>query len=449
MADDGTLRCAVLSRYQTPLPLTGGVLGYRAMKLGTVTAPVAVRLVDGDGNVVKLGTRVEVRASEVGFVAGAADQKDVCPFHPGTAQFRTQRPLAGVACVTVTMGREAKQFPLPIMSDAPLTLPFETNPQKAELADFERAVLKASAETADARLAQSVCFEAVADLIKRQKNADALARADGGCKSADAADKSLTDELARLKEQQERLKSDAVGPILAKMEQSLAALRVYNDQLGKHLNEIKKVVARENDPAFAAKELQAQSLNTRIQILLARGDVDEALAAYDQLAALLPEDVAVRERKDRLKAEWAVKDDAHQKARDHLLKTWPAVATIPDFDESTARVRGAVDVCKKHGDRHTLRKLVTTFDPAVKKLNELVAPLDPASDADKKLLADANRVGKVMAALDNATLTTPTGPVTMGKGRYLTMPMFVARAGGRKLEVVKRLDNVGSAAVCA
>ena len=27
-----------------------------------------------------------------------------------------------------------------------------------------------------------------------------------------------------------------------------------------------------NDPAFAAKELQAQSLNTRIQILLARGD---------------------------------------------------------------------------------------------------------------------------------------------------------------------------------
>lgn len=55
---------------------------------------------------------------------------------------------------------------------------------------------------------------------------------------------------------------------------------------------------------------------------------------------------------------------------------------------------------------------------------------------------------KVMAALDGMTLNTATGPVTMGKGRYAAMPMYVARAAGGKLEVARRIDNVGSSAVC-
>jgi tetratricopeptide (TPR) repeat protein len=323
----------------------------------------------------------------------------VCNFHAPTAQFRSQRALANVACVTVGIGpTQSKQFPVPILGDAPITIPFDIDPAKEERAGFERAVLAAASWAADARLAQTVCFEAVAKLIDKQKNSEALARAEGGYKAADAAYKGLSDELARLKEQQE--KSPTAAPLLTKIEQNLAALHQYNVQLKGHIEKIAKVVELENDPAKAALEVQAQAINARVTLLLSGGEVEQALAAYDQLIALLPDNAEVKTRRSKLAEEWKPKDAAHQKARDYLLKTWPAVASIPDFKDSLPQLRSAVDACKKNGDKWTLRKLLVHFSAAAPKLNELAAALDPASEADRKLVADANNAGKVLAALE-------------------------------------------------
>lgn len=400
---DGALRCAVLSQFQTAMPASGGVIGYRAMKLGTVTAPVAVRLVAPDGTVYKTASAVSVRASDAGFPTGAAgDPKEVLKFHQGTAQFRSEGPLANVACITVALGpSQAKPIPVPILSADPITVPFDASPGAEERAAFERALLSAAGAAADARLSQSICFERVADLIKKQKNADALALAKGGYDNADAAGKQLADELTRLREQATQVKkADNADAILARMEQNLAALKTYNAQLATHIKSIEAVVKRENDPTFAAKEAEAEGLNTRIAILLGQGEVDQALAAYDQLFALLPNDADVKARRDKLAAEWKLKGEAHGKARDYLLKTWPAVRTIPDFKEALPLIRSAVDECKKHGDTWTLRKLLILFEPALGVLRDEVAKLDPTAEGDKKLLADAQQVGKVMAALE-------------------------------------------------
>ena len=402
VAPDGSIRCAVLTRYQTALPMTGGVIGYRCMKLGTVKAPVAVRLMGSDGTVYKTASTVSVRATDTGF-GPATDSKDglkdVCNFHAATAQFRTQRPLSNIACVTVALGpSQAKQFPVPILSEEPVTLPFDVDPVKEERVAFERAVLSAASNAADARLAQTVCFEAVAKLIDQQKNGDALARAKAGYDAADAADKGLTDEVARLKEHLD--KAPGAAQLLTKIELNLTALRTYNAQLKGHIEKIAEVVKKENDPAAAARDVQAQALNARIRLLLAGGDVDQALAAYDQLALLVPDNADVKAQREKLATEWKVKDDAHQKARDYLLKTWPAVATIQDFKDSLPQLRAAVDTCKKNGDKWALRKLLSVFSTAGVKLNDLVAPLDPASEADRKLLADATNAGKVLAALE-------------------------------------------------
>lgn len=401
VAADGSCRCAVLTRYATAMPAGGGVIGYRAMKLGTVTAPVAVRLVSTEGVVYKTASAVNVRASDTGFTVGpASDARDVCKFHAATAQFRTDGPLANVACVTVALGpSQAKQFPVPVLSADPITVPFDIDPAKEERAAFERSVLAASGTVADARLAQTVCFETVAGLINNKKNAEALARAKGGFEAADAAGKSLTDELGRLKEQAARVqKADNIDAILTKMEQNLAALKTHNAQLAAHVKSIEEVVKQA--PILDAKEARAQSINTQITILLTQGDVDEALAAYDQLFALLPDDAQVKARKDKLAAEWKTKDAAHQKARDYLLKTWPGVQTIADFRDSLPLIRTAVDQCKKHGDTWTMRKLLTLFSTAVVKLNDAVGQLDATAEADKKLLADAEQVSKVIAALE-------------------------------------------------
>ena len=403
VAADGSLRCAVLfANPARAMPLANGVVGYRCMKLGTVKAAVAVRLVGSDGTVYKTASTVSVRAGDTGFGNPAVpDQKDACKFHAGTAQFRSDRPLAGVACVTVSLGSQSKLFAVPILGDDPITLPFEVDPVKAERAEFERAVLAAASNVADARLAQTVCFEAVARLIDKQKNGDALARAKGGRDAAEAANQGLTDELVRLREQAKAVPTaGGAEALLAKIDQNLTALRAYNAQLKGHIEKIEEVVKRENDPAAAARDVQAQALNARITLLLSGGEVDQALAAYDQLIALVPESAEAKARRAALAAEWKVKDDAHQQARDYLLRTWPAVATIQDFKDSLPLVRAAVDVCKKSGDKWAMRKLLIAFSTAGVKLNELVTTLDPASEADRKLVADANTVGKFLPALE-------------------------------------------------
>ncbi|MBY0456481.1 MAG: hypothetical protein K2V38_04030 [Gemmataceae bacterium] len=254
---------------------------------------------------------------------------------------------------------------------------------------------------ADARLGQAVCFDAVAKLIEKQQNAEAFARADNGFKAADGTHKSLTDELARLREQKDVLARSALAPaLLEKIQQNLDALKAINDQLAKHVEALEKVVKAERNPAYAAKAAQAEAINTRISVLLGQGDIDEALAAYDLLFTILTGDVDIRKRRDALKAEWEPKDDAHRKARDYLLKEWPKVSTVQDFKDSLPTIRAMVDVCQKVGDKHGLRKLLTIFGAAAVKLNDLVAPLDPANEADKKLFTDANEVGKEMAKLE-------------------------------------------------
>jgi tetratricopeptide (TPR) repeat protein len=399
---DGTLRCTVLTRYENALPLTGGIIGYRCMKLGTVKAPVAIRLIRGDGTVNRTALNIEVRANDTAFPNPAdPNPREVCKFNPITAQFHSERPLAGVACITVAQGRQVKQFPVPILSDQPISLPFDDNPATADRAEYERAVYAAAAATADARLSQTVCFETVTRLLNKQTkagNKEALDHAQRGFETADAAYKSLSDELARLKEQLD--KSPNAAPMLERIEHNLAALHQYNQQLEEHIRKIKKVVERENNPALAAREVQAEELNARIALLLSNGEAEQALAAYDQLILLLPENPELKERRDKLAAEWKIKDAAHQQARDYLLKTWPTVATIPDFKDNLDKIRAAVDTCKAKGDRLTLRKLLTIFVASRTKLQDLAAALDGTNEADRKLIADATEVGKRMAALE-------------------------------------------------
>ncbi len=390
---DGTLRCAAFTPYKNPVPLGGNVVAYRCLRLGTVSERLAVRLGSSDPAQKSLGL-VTVQASD----AGPDPRPVACEYQEAEGVFRSARPLAHLALVTVTLGSRQKQFPVPVLGPEPVSLPFEINPKLEEEAAYLRAVAAVAARAADARNAQTICFEATARLIERQKNAEALARARGGLLAADAADKSLSDEVARLKEQPEKT-ADAAR-ILAGVEQQLAALRQYNVQLAAHVKTLEAVVARENDPTIAARDIRAEALNEQIKLLLARGDLDEAINAYGQLLTLFPDDAELKARRDKLIAAREPKSPAHAQARDYLLKTWPAVSTIPDFADSLKPVTAAADECMKVGDRFTLRKLLAVFTAAGVKLNDLVAGLDANAEADRKLFEEAKKVGEALAALE-------------------------------------------------
>jgi len=259
-------------------------------------------------------------------------------------------------------------------------------------------VISVSSRAADARIAQVATFEQVAKLIKDRQNSDALARAKAGFEAADATDKVLTDEIQQLKGQAAAVPGAA--NLLTAVGGQLARLREANGQLAAHVKKLEEVVGKESSPTNAPREVQAQSLNTRISLLLAAGEVEEALAAYDQLATLLPDSADVKARKAKLAAEWKPKDEAHAKARDYLLKTWPALATIADLKDSLPQLRTAVDTCKKAGDRHAFRRLLGVLGGTPAKVSDLTKDLDPNADADRKALTDARTILDVVGKMD-------------------------------------------------
>jgi len=395
---DGILRCEALNREFTAGQ--GGAAAFRCMKLGTIDSPLTVRLVSRDGKSGKTANGfVSVRATEKGFDA-PNDARDTLDFRDGL--YRSARSLSNVACITVSLGpTQKRRFPVPILSSDPVNLPVEIDPKAEEQAAFERSAKTLIDRVSDARNAQTICFETTGELLKKEtKNTEARDRAKSGLLAADTADKSISDELEHLRGSVD--KSPTIGPRMLKaVEQHLTSLRQYNKQLEALIKKLDTVVAQENDPTFAAREVLADKLSVRINILLSSGDVDEAISAYDQLATLLPDDATVKAKQAKLKAEWAPKNDAHAKARTYLLKTWPTVATIPDFKESLPELAKNIDECKKHGDQYTLRKLLFIFSKAVAKLNDLIVPLDSNSDADRKLAVGANETLEVLRNKEN------------------------------------------------
>ena len=289
---------------------------------------------------------------------------------------------------------------MPVLGSEPVNLPFETSPKRRRRPSSCRAALATAARVADARNAQAICFEATAKLIDKQKNSEALARAKGGYQDADQVGKNIADELAQLKGAGQSFAGWAQTGERHRAE--LLALNEFNRKLGEHIKKLEDVVRRENDPTVAARQVQGEALAARITLLLGRGDVDEAINAYDQTRHARSENAEVKAQRDKLKAEWKPKNAAHAKARDYLLKTWPGIATIPDFRDSLPQIGSAVEECMKNGDRFTMRKLLSIFTGSIVKLKELTESLDQNSDSDRKLAADATRVGEAMAALESA-----------------------------------------------
>lgn len=402
---DGACTCAVLTRYKTAMPASPEILGYRCVRLATAISPITVRLVNSDGQPHRTASQFLVRATASGFTAQPED-RDNLPYDNGLHLFRSDpnRPLAHVACITVEVGARAERFPVPVLGPEPITLRFELDEADEERAVFERACLAVASRAADARTAQAATFDVVAKLIEARKNADALARARAGFEAAEAADKGLGDEVRRLREQV--AKSPRAAGLLDAVDRQLASLRQANTQLAERVKDLDGVVKRAADPTGDAVITQAEEVNVRIRLLLARGDVDEALNAYDLLVTLLPDNAEVKERRDRLRQEWKPRSEAHTKARDFLLRNWPLQLTIPDMRDNLPALRAAVQTCKAAGDRYTFRKLLSIFAGTAAKLNDLVRPtdmlraLDPAVEADRKLLADAKSVREALAEIE-------------------------------------------------
>jgi hypothetical protein len=389
---DGAVRCQVLARRRPGLPTGGAVAGYRVLRLETVAAPVAVRLVGTDGQPPKPSGagQVSIRASDTTFTAPADTWENLTL--GADNRYRAARPLSNIALLTVSVGSRSERFPVPVLGPDPVKIQFAVSDEDEHRATAERAAQAVYARAADARLAQDACFEAVAKAINARQNKEALDRAVAGARAAEQAEKALTEDVNKLKES--AAKYDRAARFLDAAERQAAVLRRANEDLKARLGDLQAVVGQ------TAQDVEATRLNTQVGVLLSRGDVDDALKVLEQLALLRPDDAGVKARRDKLAAEWKVKDETHAKAREFLLKKWPALGTVQDLHDNLGSLRTAVDTCRKNGDKYTLVKLMTQFSQTAVTLARLEGEIDAATKAGEAAAKNATEVRQVLSQVE-------------------------------------------------
>jgi hypothetical protein len=394
---DGAVRCQVLTRWQTPFGRDWKrVAAIRCLMLPTVDSPVRLRLVGRDGTPHARGTLLQVAATDSDFTAKPGPQ-DSFEFRDGL--YRSGRPFGQVACVQITLGAgRPSVFPVPVLGADPVTIKFEIKPEDEERAIFEAVCTDLRGRVADAALAQKALAEEMNRLIDERKNKDALARAEAGHAGTETAIKALSDELKRT-EEDPKAKQTVAAEILRQCGERLAQMAGFQVKLANRITDLKKVVAESKDPIRVLKEFKERDLAERIKECIARGDVDDALRAYDDLIVLRPTEQELKDQRERLLSEWTPKDEEHRKARE-AFKAWTQAKTAAEYKEAAGPMGSAAEVFYRKQDKHGLRKLLNLLEPAQAALKALTEKADSNTEDGAQALKDIEAVHKQVREID-------------------------------------------------
>ena len=393
----GQFGAKVLTRWATAFPTGRNVAGYRAMKWHTAEALLSIQLRDEKGNAHPPDFRPKVWAGEGAFTDVPTDRE---AFRGAGGLYQSMRPVKGLACVKVQLGGGKTQpFPVPVLgADAPTVLKFNIDEKEIARAEYEQACEALRRRADDVKLTQTELFRGLGPLITAGEFKAALARATSGLKALTDADAELSVELDKLGTNP--LARDAsVGRVIAAAAERLKAVRATRPDLEKKIEDLKMVIARADDPVRFEKEFKADELLRQAREFVARGEVPEAAAKYDELLEL-NKDAAVTAAKDKLMREWAPKSDEHRQARAFLLTQWRPAAELPEFVALAGKLDGTVDVFAANDDRLGLLNLRASIAAAGRRLKDLLEFLDGSDDGDKAKIADIKTVDDALAAAD-------------------------------------------------
>jgi hypothetical protein len=285
--------------------------------------------------------------------------------------------------VVVGLGSRAVQYPIPLTGDGPVTLRFAVSEREAARAAFDRECDDLRGRVAQAAVAFEQLAAGLSTLIGQGKNAEALLRATQGLAAQEAEDAGLSGELARLRADPQAADPRAAAT-LQSAEQALANLRAARPELKQRADDLQTLAARSQDPAVMEREFREKSLVADIKRLVEAGEVDAALAVYDQLVDMRPADPAIKRQRDKLKADWGPKDRDHAQAREVVSESWRKVGpSADDLRAATDKLSPAITTLTAKEDRLGLRLALAGFEPVYVRLKALGDALDPAGEADK------------------------------------------------------------------
>ncbi len=365
-AGDASCTCRVFRRYDAPRDADGD--GYRCVKLGTVSAPLRLRLLQAlpDGGSGPLKDTLTVQVRHHGF-----DKENLSKVQMETRDtddsVDTSADKNGVfdnlAFVSVfSIGEVPRaRIPVPLLNDQPVTIAINVADDADSLVQFRKADWERHVDAA--WQVQNQLFKEINDLsAKLDKRAETM-------KKIEEAIQQSRDDYDRLNKERDELAKEA-GPLDAQSTlDRLTKLREGGTELQGFLDKLKKIDAEENDPQRKAWRAQVEQ-----GIRLESEDVEKAIALYEGMLKTDAPDQALKDQLEkRLKElrEKEPKTPEHRNARTFIYNVWPNLDDA-GLKEKLPEARGAYVACKTAGDMTSLRKLLqATVAHAVRMKQEL------------------------------------------------------------------------------
>ncbi len=389
---NGVCVCHLYSRYQDPLAPGPGVQGYRALKLGTVRGPVQVRVVSDD----RLGTPQigkQVQLSAQGFQAAPLEEKAT----DNDGVVRSSQPYNNVVFVRVLeQGQQyLTRFPVELIEGRrTVVLPVSVRKDLAQRGEFEARKQRWLSRVTDGLLMTAAVVDELNSLSKQSRE-DALARARAAVKQLQG----LLGQLTQEREALQKLAEEKKLPLeLGDGDARLKALETRRNEFEDYLAKMEKIAQTETDP----RQKDLKQLVLQAEQMEREADFGRAIATYERVLAEGGQDQGVRDRLERLKQQWALKGDEHQKARNFLYNDWPQSASAREMQARLPRAREAYEICKGVGDALTPLKLLKVNVALAAKLereNEALRP-DERED-DRKTAETIKAVAGDLAKLTN------------------------------------------------
>lgn len=346
LIEGGQVSGKIESRFAKPL--IGWESGnFRAIKLGTLTSPIRLRLVGP--NEASLPD-VSIQLFATGFGPADAERERG---QSRNGRFESHESYDRMAYAKLSLGeRLLAKVPLAILGTEPIMLDVNTNPGGESVAkdNLDARTIKTRLDDLATRIREE--NEQLRTLLSARKNRQALVKAMDLLRQLDDELPTLAADSVLL-----RSRSAAVGPALDEIDRDIRNLKQVEQTIRKTKVDLEGAI---NAGATSDAERQRAGL----RVLVARAEQEAQDAEYDKAIATL-EDILkqsgdwpeIQRRLDGLKSGWAIQSDAHRDARKFVYEVWSKAAGVEDIERNLDRARQSFETCKKSGDKFTPRRI--------------------------------------------------------------------------------------------
>lgn len=392
---EGRCHGQLWSRWQTPLPTPGDVVGFRCLKLSTIRAPLRLRLLRND----RAGTPaagVQVWIDAQGFTEKPRETRVTAA--DGLVQSTERYP--GVAFVQVVQGLAIQaKIPVALVDDRVVVATVDLSAGGELRGQLELRRNRWLQRVYEAHQVVTLLFKEL-NALNAQKDTRERAQARTERGIAD-----LTADLANLEREQANLR-DAVRKLpagtsldLGDGERRLEELKQRRQELQDYLVGLRKAQEIENDP----KRREWESRRSQAQLLETELEFGKALELYEQILAEAGDMVpGLRKYVADLKQQWDTKGNrAHEDARQFTYVTWLQLADAAQIQAHLDQAQKALATFKQVGDRLSPLKL---HQGIVAHAGKLVREREKYAQADsedaKKALTTVKDAAEGLAVLE-------------------------------------------------